>query len=119
MTRTDKLAACARAAHDVAHTYNRAIGDTLSPPWEDLTSADKAGRIRGAEHAINGGTPEASHQLWIETRVAEGWVYGPEKNYTAKTSPCLVPYAELPEHQRRKDALFQSVVRAMWRALDD
>ena len=43
--------------------------------------------------------------------------HGPVKSFEAKTSPCLVPYAELPEPQRRKDAMFQRVVLAVAEAL--
>lgn len=53
----------------------------------------------------------------MASRIAEGWTYGPVKDFAAKTSPCLIPYADLPEAQRRKDALFQSVVRAVGVAL--
>lgn len=44
---------------------------------------------------------------------AEGWVFATVKDFAAKTSPNLVPYAELPEAQRAKDALFQRTVRTM------
>jgi hypothetical protein len=107
----------ARAAHEANNVFNRAIGDVLSPAWGDLTEAQRNGAIAGAQHALNGGTPEESHNLWSATRVAEGWTYGPVKDFAAKTSPCLIPYADLPEAQRRKDALFQSVVRALAAAL--
>lgn len=109
--------AAARAAHEVNNVYNAAIGDALSPAWDDLTDAQRAGSIRGAEHALAGGTPEASHVLWLASRRAEGWTYGPVKDFAAKTSPCLVRYADLPEAQRRKDDLFQAVVRAVATAL--
>lgn len=108
---------CARAAHETNNVYNAAIGDTPSPAWNQLTDAQRAGIIAGAEHALQGGSPEASHELWLRTRIAEGWTYGPTKDFDAKTSPCLVPYAELPEPPRRKDALFQAIVRAMEEAL--
>lgn len=109
--------ACARAAHSTNNVYNAAIGDRLAPAWSDMTDAQRAEAIAGAVHAIAGGTPEGSHALWMRSRLAEGWVYGPVKDFDAKVSPCLVPYAELPEPQRRKDALFQGVVRAMYEAL--
>ena len=108
---------CARAAHEVNNVYNRAIGDAPSPEWDVLTEAQRNGAVAGALHALNGGTPEGSHELWLATRGAEGWVYGPEKSFEKKTSPCFVPYADLPSSQRAKDALFQGVVRAMSEAL--
>ena len=114
----DKIAAvAARAAHEVNNVYNAAIGDPLSPAWDDLTYAQRNGVIAGAKHALAGGSPEDSHNLWLESRRAEGWTYGPVKDFAAKTSPCFLPYAELPEAQRRKDAQFQSVVRAVAEAL--
>jgi hypothetical protein len=30
-----------------------------------------------------------------------------------KTHPCLVPFADLPEDQQRKDALFIAIVQAL------
>lgn len=107
----------ARAAHETNNVYNAAIGDVLSPAWGDLTDAQRNGAIAGAAHAIAGVTPEAQHGQWMASRVAEGWTYGPVKDFAAKVSPCLIPYAELPEAQHRKDALFQSVVRAVAAAL--
>lgn len=108
---------CARAAHEVNNVFNRAIGDALSPAWEDLTDAQRSGVIAGARHALDGGSPEDSHNLWMASRVAEGWTFGPVKDFAARTSPCLIPYAELPEMQRRKDALFQATVRAFAEAV--
>ena len=118
MNFTDSIAAtAARAAHEVNNVFNRAIGDVLSPAWDDLATAQKYGAIAGAQHALDGGTPEGSHELWMASRIAEGWTYGPVKDFDAKTSPCLIPYADLPEAQRRKDALILSVVRSMATAL--
>lgn len=103
----------ARAAHDVNNAYCRAIGDAPSPEWDDMTEAQRAGVIEGAAHALAGGSPEKSHELWMQTRIDEGWLYGEVKDFEKKTSPCLVPYAELPEAQRAKDAIFQAVVRSV------
>lgn len=51
------------------------------------------------------------HESWMRDKLAAGWVYGPEKrpDATPPTHPCLVPYAELPEAQRAKDAIFRDV----------
>lgn len=117
MTADTLAETCARAAHEVNNVYNVAIGDTLSPAWDNLTDAQRAGVISGARHALAGGSPEDSHNLWLESRRAEGWTYGPVKSFDAKTSPCFLPYGELPEAQRRKDALFQATVRAVAEAL--
>jgi hypothetical protein len=44
---------------------------------------------------------------------ADGWRYGEAKDEGAKTHPCPVPFAELPEDQQRKDALFVAIVQAL------
>lgn len=39
----------------------------------------------------------AAHDIYCETKKAEGFILGPEKSAEKKTSPLLVPYADLPE----------------------
>lgn len=43
------------------------------------------------------------HDTWMEGRLADGWVYGPERNDELKTHPCLVDYDSLPESERDYD----------------
>lgn len=43
------------------------------------------------------------HEVWSAARISEGWVYGPERNDVLKTTPCLVPYEELPEEEKAYD----------------
>ena len=56
--------------------------------------------------------PSDSHTNWSNEKFAAGWVYGDVKDAEKKTHPCLVPYSELPEEQKVKDAIFQSVASA-------
>ena len=43
------------------------------------------------------------HEVWAAGRVAEGWRYGEERDDDKKTTPCLVPYDELPESEKAYD----------------
>ena len=43
------------------------------------------------------------HEIWAETRIAQGWTYGPERNDAKKKHPCLIPYEELPEEEKVYD----------------
>ena len=43
------------------------------------------------------------HENWALSRVKEGWVYGEERNDFKKTTPCLVPYSDLPESEKEYD----------------
>ena len=43
------------------------------------------------------------HEVWAASRVKEGWVYGDNRDNEKKTTPCLVPYEELPEFEKDYD----------------
>ena len=46
---------------------------------------------------------ENTHEVWAAGRIKEGWTYGEERNSEKKTTPCLVPYSELPEGEKEYD----------------
>lgn len=46
---------------------------------------------------------EQVHDTWAKARLEEGWTYGEERSAEAKTTPWLVPYAELPESEKEYD----------------
>jgi hypothetical protein len=105
----------ARVCHEANRAYCFGIGDESQVPWLNAPQWQKDSAIVGVTKAIAGATPQQLHESWLAQKVADGWVYGQTKNADAKppTHPCMVPYAELPEEQQRKDALFQAVVTAL------
>ena len=46
---------------------------------------------------------ENVHENWAAARVAQGWVYGAVRDDARKTTPCLVPYDQLPEEEKAYD----------------
>lgn len=46
---------------------------------------------------------ENVHDVWAVGRLEQGWTYGKERNDELKTTPCLVPYSELPESEKEYD----------------
>jgi ryanodine receptor 2 len=46
---------------------------------------------------------ENAHDVWSALRYEQGWSYGPVRDNDAKKNPLLVPYAELPESEKRAD----------------
>ena len=46
---------------------------------------------------------ENVHENWAKARLEEGWVYGPTRDDEKKTTPCLVPYDQLPEIEKEYD----------------
>lgn len=45
------------------------------------------------------------HEVWASERIKEGWTYGEVRDDIKKTTPCLVPYEELPENEKEYDRL--------------
>ena len=43
------------------------------------------------------------HEVWAQTRIVQGWQYGPERNDAEKRHPMLVPYEDLPEGEKVYD----------------
>ena len=46
---------------------------------------------------------ENVHENWAKERLAEGWTYGEKRDGEKKTTPCLVPYHQLPESEKEYD----------------
>ena len=92
-----------------------AFGDLSQKPWEEAEQWQKDSAMKGVSFAIrNPDAPvSAQHDAWSADKVADGWIYGPVKDATAKTHPCLVPFDDLPPEQKAKDHLFKAVVRTM------
>lgn len=46
---------------------------------------------------------EQVHEIWAMGRVREGWTYGEKRDDNLKTTPCLVPYRDLPDSEKAYD----------------
>ena len=42
-----------------------------------------------------------THEVWAAGRIADGWVYGEKRDDNNRMTPCLVPYEELSEEEKR------------------
>lgn len=64
---------------------------------------------------ISGRRPQASHESWMDQKIADGWIYGKVKNQNLvrPTHPCIVPFDQLPREQQAKDYIFRAVVHAL------
>lgn len=105
----------AAVCHEANRTYCAAIGDLSQLPWANAPQWQIDSAIKGVE--FNQANPDApasaSHDSWLAVKRADGWKFGAVKNAEAKEHPCFVPYEELPEDQKRKDALFKAIVAAL------
>ncbi|MHB1000480.1 MAG: RyR domain-containing protein [Armatimonadota bacterium] len=105
----------AKACHEANRAYCLQIGDDSQVAWEDAPEWQRQSCMSGVDLIIESPdtTPEMLHQNWLQYKVEGGWTFGDIKDEVAKTHPCLVPYAELPDAQKAKDAIFQSVARTL------
>jgi hypothetical protein len=111
------------AAEDIArviHAANRELqivqGDPRpSPPWDEAPEYQVRENVASVAAALADPerTPEQNHQGWYERLIADGWRHGSIKDEVAKTHPDLVPFDQLPEHEKQKDRLFMAIVRAL------
>lgn len=51
-------------------------------------------------------SPEELHGSWTQAYIAMGWKRGDKYDREAKTHPDIVPYAQLGQLERDKDAVF-------------
>lgn len=103
----------AKIAHEVNRVWCAYNGDHSQPLWDDAPEWQKESAMNGVRfHRINPGAPNsASHDSWMQEKIADGWVYGPVKDPEAKTHPCIMPFEQLPREQQFKDHLFGTIVR--------
>lgn len=101
-------------AHEVNRLYCKTQHMAVPPAWMDLSDNLKNSAIMGVRLRLeDGGKADAEffHGEWMRARLADGWTLGDTVDHQAKTHPCLRPYGELPEAQRRKDLIFDAAVR--------
>ena len=51
-------------------------------------------------------SPEELHGSWMQAYLANGWVYGETYDREKRVHPDLVPYAQLGQLEKDKDAVF-------------
>lgn len=105
----------AHIAYEANRALSRCQGDYSHPEWLYAHHEQQQSTYHGVLKLINNPhlTPVDLHGQWCLDKQRDGWVYGAVKDFHAKTHPCLVPYDELPETDRRKDFLFRGIVLAL------
>jgi hypothetical protein len=105
----------AHVCHEANRAFCAALGDFSQASWVLAPNWQKLSAITGVEFCRDNPNAPASanHENWLAQKVAEGWVYGPEKDAVSKTHPCCVPYEELPAEQQAKDVLFKHICAAL------
>lgn len=96
--------------YDAARLAAQAANAPIIPvAWDDREEPFKAQFRKVIERQCGdqrSRSPEELHGSWMQAYFAMGWVCGPEYNREKKIHPDLVPYAELEQLERDKDAIF-------------
>jgi len=98
----------AEICHMRNRAYCRSIGDKTQVDWCLAPEWQKQSAISGVQFQLDNpdATPENQHESWMKEKEDDGWAYGPIKISSEKKHPCIRPYDELPEDQKKKDRLF-------------
>ena len=64
-------------------------------------------------------SPEELHGSWMQAYFTMGWFYGERYDREAKTHPDLVPYSDLGQLERDKDAVFVALCEIARRFIYD
>jgi hypothetical protein len=70
---------------------------------EDLALSNDPGQPEAALPEGLEAMAEAEHALWVAHRSRNGWSWAATRDDAAKHHPSMVPYAQLPEHEKDKD----------------
>jgi len=81
----------------------------IPEPWGEREADFKAQFLKVIERQCGSQrsrSPEELHGSWMQAYFGMGWVYGEKRNVEKRTHPDLVPYADLGQLERDKDAVF-------------
>jgi hypothetical protein len=100
----------AKFVYDAARLAAQAANAPIVPvPWDEREEPFKMQFLRVIERQCGdqrSHSPEELHGSWMQAYFEMGWQYGPEYSREKKTHPDLVPYADLGQLERDKDAVF-------------
>ena len=111
----DLVYSIARVCHEANKAWCEADGDMSQKSWLEAEEWQRDSAIKGVKFKFK--NPDAGndeqHNSWMKEKLDNGWKYGKVKDSKKKTHPSLVPYDKLPEFEKRKDALFSAIVKAL------
>jgi hypothetical protein len=111
----NKIESIAMVCHEANRFWCGVNGDESQVNWHRAEQWQRDSAITGVQFRLDNPDAghDAQHNAWMADKIKDGWVYGETKDPEAKTHPCIVPFDELPEFQKKKDALFCAIVDAL------
>jgi hypothetical protein len=111
--------ALAEMVYEQNRLYSKQLGEDNATPWAEASDAAKTGIITAVQDFLNADqmpNPERQHDQWMESKLKDGWTYGPVVDAEKKQHPYLLPWHAMTEAQRYKDYLFCSLLALFWQA---
>ena len=101
----------AKICHQSLNKISQTFGHLSLPHWDLLPSYRKEILINRVKDAARlRCRPETFHENWLNSKIDEGWKYGPDYDLERKTDPFIVEYQALPVEQRIMDQVFMAIV---------
>lgn len=73
--------------------------NSYNPRPIDLSDVELPAELVELREAI----AENAHDVWAAERQAQGWTYGPTRDDAKRQTPCMVPYSQLPDSEKKFD----------------
>ena len=100
----------AEFVYDAARLAAQAANAPIVPvPWREREASFRTQFFEVIERQCGphrSSSPEELHGSWMEAYFAMGWRYGEAYSQEGKMHPDLVPYVDLGQLERDKDAVF-------------
>ena len=107
---SDLIERRAAFVYDAARLAAIGAGASIVPvPWDEREEPFKAQFRNVIERQCGeqrSRSPKELHDSWMQSYFAMGWKYGSPYDREAKIHPDLVPYVDLGQLERDKDAVF-------------
>lgn len=105
----------ARVMHESVRAWQAANGQDPAPPWSRAPAWMKRASVEAVEWRLANprASSRAQHDQWMAEKIAAGWKRGRVKDGVKKTHPLIVAYDDLPEVEKRKDALVAAVILSL------
>lgn len=104
----------ARVCHYALKAYDENVGGDGYVAWDRMNSEMREVVMDGVRFCLGNDnvTGEMLHRNWMVKMIAEGWVFGVERDLKRKTHPHVIPWRQLSNVQRMKDILFAGIVES-------
>jgi hypothetical protein len=109
-----QIKALARMVHEANRAFCTSIGDNSQEPWNEAPEYNhESAMVTVRALCLNPDlSPADIHDIWVETKKKDGYVYGPVKDRTKKTHPSIIPYQDLSVEEKYKDYIVLYTVKS-------